>query len=311
MSTRVIHQDVWGVLRRASRAAAGRALVAVAYFGKDAGRLLRLSRGSRLVVDASEAAVKAGQTCPEELIKVARKGVRVFSHDGLHAKVYVFGRRAFIGSANVSHRSASYLTEALAVTTDRNAVADARAFVIDHCRRELTPQVLERLAKIYRPPRVAGARPAKRRRSAKSKWRPVVRLAQLEREDWSADERREHDKGERVAKERRKHGANWTTDSFQWSGRVRARRGDQLVQVTRENDGRRMVHPPGEVISVHGYRTKRGKRAFVYVELRADRRRKSLEQAAAKLGRGGKTLLKRDGRVRDPEMADRLLRLWD
>jgi len=104
----------------------------------------------------------------------------------------------------------------------------------DHCRRELTPQVLPNLATIYR----------------------LLRMA----------------------KERRKHGANWTTDSLQWYGRVRVRR---------------------------------GKRAFVYVELRADRRRKSLEQAAARLGRGGKTLLKRDGLVRDPQMADRLLRLWD
>jgi len=49
--------------------------MAVAYFGKGASRLLPLTAGSRLVVDASECAVASGQTCPADLIKLVARGV--------------------------------------------------------------------------------------------------------------------------------------------------------------------------------------------------------------------------------------------
>ena len=42
------------------------------------------------VVDASEHAVKSGQTNPSELIAFLRSGVEVHSAENLHAKVYVF-----------------------------------------------------------------------------------------------------------------------------------------------------------------------------------------------------------------------------
>jgi phosphatidylserine/phosphatidylglycerophosphate/cardiolipin synthase-like enzyme len=56
-------------------------------------------------VDASEAAVQAGQTCPASLSSMLKRGVQVFSREGLHAKVFVFGTTAYIGSANVSGNS--------------------------------------------------------------------------------------------------------------------------------------------------------------------------------------------------------------
>jgi hypothetical protein len=83
----------------------GKCHVAVAYFGSGASRLLPLKAGSVLVVDMSERAVKSGQTKPSEVSKLLRDGVEVHSVENLHAKVFVVGNRALVGSTNVLHLS--------------------------------------------------------------------------------------------------------------------------------------------------------------------------------------------------------------
>ncbi len=140
MSTAFITRDIWPQLTKAVRDSPQSCAVAVAYFGKGAGKLLPLTKGSRLVVDASEHAVAAGQTCPADLAKLVKRGVKVYSVPNLHAKVFVLGRAAYIGSANASNRSASQLVEAVIRTTETSAVRAARQFVRDHCLHELTPR---------------------------------------------------------------------------------------------------------------------------------------------------------------------------
>jgi phosphatidylserine/phosphatidylglycerophosphate/cardiolipin synthase-like enzyme len=78
-----------------------------------------LGRGSRLVVDASENAVKSGQTHPADLKKLQNRGVVIYSYPSLHAKVYAFDGFAFVGSANASNRSSGILTEAVVKTSDQ------------------------------------------------------------------------------------------------------------------------------------------------------------------------------------------------
>ena len=48
--------------------------------------------------------------------------MRIFSVANLHAKVYVLGTTALIGSANASQHSAHTLVEAMLLTTDRKVV---------------------------------------------------------------------------------------------------------------------------------------------------------------------------------------------
>src|SRR5689334_11584060 len=148
MSTSFITHQLWPQLTSAARGSSQRCSVAVAYFGAGANRLLPLPKGSQLVVDASERAVTSGQTCPGELLKLMKRRVSVFSVPNLHAKVFVLGRSAFIGSANVSSRSATHLVEAVVRTNESEAVRAARKFVRDLCLDELTPTVLNRLSKI-------------------------------------------------------------------------------------------------------------------------------------------------------------------
>jgi hypothetical protein len=156
MKIQFVTDGVWKSLTASAKAARKPALVAVAYLGQGASKLLPLPAGSRLVVDASKGAVKSGQTHPADLKRLQKRGVVIYSYPSLHAKVYAFDGFAFIGSANASNRSAGTLTEALVRTSDQAVVRSAKAFVRNLCRDELSPGRLDRLQKMYRPPRIPG-----------------------------------------------------------------------------------------------------------------------------------------------------------
>lgn len=150
---------VWGQITASARAAQGPASVAVAYFGSGGSQLLPLPKDSVLVVDAGENAVKAGVTCPADLERYVRRGTKVFSFLELHAKVFVFDEHAFVGSANVSHRSSTRLVEAIVRVRGKRDVRDAREFVRSLCIHELDLTELQRLGKLYRPPKFTTSGP--------------------------------------------------------------------------------------------------------------------------------------------------------
>lgn len=292
MTVRFVAKRVWTKLWRAARFGTGHADVAVAYFGQGAARLLPLRPGSRLVVDASDGAVRAGQTCPAELLKLQSRGVRIYSAPCLHAKVYVFGRRAYVGSANASGRSANTLVEAVVEVQDRAAVAAARRFVLEQCGPELGPDHLKSLAKIYRPPKV----PAGPRRPKPA--HPFVvhaptHVVHLQRGPLPPSVEEAMDAGREVAKTRRRIRSH-ALHEFWWRGRAFAP-GEVLVQVVEEPDGRKMVDRPGIVI----YTRRRGGGTFVYLEVPLGRR-VHLDRLATRMGRGAKKRLLRGGRFGDP-----------
>jgi hypothetical protein len=311
MSTVFVSQDIWPKLTQAVRACRQRCAVAVAYFGAGASRLLPLPKGSRLVVDASDHAVKSGQTCPTDLLKLVKRGVMVYSVPNLHAKVLVVGRAAFVGSANVSSHSAAQLVEAAFRATDPSAVRAARQFVHHLCLHEMTPTVLKRLAKLYRPPLVPGGKGAKppAADTARRPSLPRLMLAQLHLHDWSDRDQALHDAGLPVARRRREHPRSFELDSFRNAGKCRYRRGDLVVQVTDEGSGSVLVTPPGNLLHVRSRRTGKRQVSFIYLEHPA-RRRRPVKALARQLGRGSLKRLQRDGVVRDPAFAQALLNIW-
>lgn len=311
MSTDFITQDIWPQLTKATRDSRQRCAVAVAYFGAGAGRLLPLSKGSRLVVDASERAVASGQTCPADLIKLVKRGVAVYSVPNLHAKVFVLGRAAYIGSANVSSRSASHLIEAVVRTTDPGAVRAARRFVDDHCLHELTPTVLKRLATLYRPPLVPGGGRGQKKTTETSRrpTLPKTMLAQLHLEDWSDRDQSMHDYALTVAKKRREHPRSFELESFRHTGKCRYQRGDVVIQVTDEGDGKELVTPPGNVLHVRTRQDGKRQVSFIYLE-RPARRRRPVKTLARTLGRGALKKLRKNGEMRDAEFKQALLNTW-
>lgn len=311
MTTELLVSDVWTRLRAASRGSRRPADVAVAYFSDSGSRLLQLPRGSRLVVDASLAAVKAGMTSPAALLRLVRRGVDVYSVSNLHAKVFVLGNRAFVGSGNASRTSAEQLIEAMVSTSDRAIVAAARRFVRSLCLEALTPQSLEVLGRSYRPP--VGSRTRRARTRTASRSVPataplrVVQLTRVELTDAEAALARE---GLESAKAAREHGRGWEIQSYRLHGRCHESRHDLVIQVVHEGGGRRLVEPPGKVVSVVRRRLNSRSVAVVHVEVPKAKRRARLELLARRIGRGALRALQQNGLVRDQEIANRVLRYW-
>jgi hypothetical protein len=308
MNSQFVSKGAWKSLTAGAKSCRRPALAAVAYFGKGASELLPLPPGSHLVVDASEHAVKKGQTHPADLKRLQRNEVVIFSRPYLHAKVFVFGNVAFIGSTNVSKRSSRILTEAVVKTSDRAVVRGAKAFVKGLCLDEVGPKRLTKLQKLYRPPQVpgGGASPQK----ARSRM-PSLRLAQLRPIDAPEASEATEEKGRKVAESRRKRKRGYIVESFWWPGKCPYYEGDKVIQVTEYPDGRLLIDAPADVLYTRVWRSRSGRElTFVYLEL-PDVRRTSLDKLAKRLGRGAKKNLRKNGIVRDEDFAEKLLGNWN
>lgn len=283
-----------------------RADVAVAYVGQGASRLLPLRPGSKLVVDASEAAVRSGQTDPKELLKYFRNDVEVFSQPRLHAKVFAFSNVAFVGSTNVSNHSADHLLEAAVALGSAPAVAQARRFVRALAKSPLGEEFIKELVKIYRPPRFDGPRRLKKstsRREAIAEATPL-RLVKLVRVSWSANEQAADNAGREVARKRKTRG--FRLESFAHTRWVRGELGEEVLQVLTESDGTVVLHPPGRVLAVRKVRNE--KCSIIVLEVPPKYTRK-LSKIRKRLPRETVKRLNHGGRV-EPKHAAVLRELW-
>lgn len=150
----ILTGDIWEQVPQKA-GTAKRQLMTVAYVSS--GTHLRLRSNDLLICDASDHAIKTGETSAQLLRTLFNKGVELRSRPDLHAKVGVFGCCALIGSCNLSVSSEERLTE-LALFTDRKqVVAQATAFI--HGLREASEEIdrdfIRRILKIkvHRTPR--------------------------------------------------------------------------------------------------------------------------------------------------------------
>lgn len=305
MTSRLVLDDPWPRITAACKK--GRADVAAAYVGQGALRLLPLRAGSKLVVDASEGAVRSGQTDPRELLKYFRKGVEVFSQPRLHAKVFAFAKVAFVGSTNVSGRSADYLVEAAVALTTKPAIAKARRFVLDVARSPLGEEFLKKLVKIYRPPRVPGDGRRRRKpvnRDERLTLEAPLRLVRLVSEDWDEAEWEADARGKKVAAKKKRRG--FKLDSFAWQERIDSSLDEEVVMVTTHSARNITLDPPGRLLAA---RKVSGKAEYVIqIELPPKYKRK-LSQARKHLARSTMQRLGRTGRLA-PKHAAALRELW-
>jgi len=310
--SQLLTADIWKPITSAAKRSRKPSYVAVAYFGQGASKLLPLRCNSRLVVDASENAVKSGQTHPADLKILQDRGVLIYSVPNLHAKVYVFDEIALIGSANVSNRSAVTLIESVLRTVDPSIIRAAKTFVQSLCLHELSPGALDRLQKIYRSPRFPeGAAPQRRKISMSGSRAELPRLflTQLVRGDPPAGSEDAQEKGMKTAKARRRFGRRYVLQDFHWSGNAPFLRGDKVIQVIKEEDGRYLIDAPGDIIYTRRWSGNGRRVMFVYLEM-PKVRRIALEKLALRLGRGTKRKLYRNGLVRNREFAEALLGNW-
>jgi PLD-like domain len=308
MSTTFVTSNLWKQITKAACSRPNTAFVAVPYFSKSGHGLLPLREGSRLVVNASVAAVTSGQTSPQALLALQRKGVRIYSNANLHAKVYVFGTTAFIGSANASSSSESNLIEAVVRTGDRATVAAAREFVRGLCDIPLGPKELESLAKKYKDPRGGKGKRGAGRARANNRQRPVW-IAQVSEDELEVDANEALEAGLKSAKKLKSKRA-YVVEGFWCSRKTSYEPGDTLVEVFAQADGKIVVSPPGRILRVQRDGRRRDGLTFVYFE-RPDASRVSRDLLAKRLGHGFKKLLHQDGKLKDDDFRDRLLAYFD
>jgi len=310
MSAKLITSKIWQIISAAAKGTKRPAHVAVAYFGNGAAKLLPLPKGSRLVVDASIPRVKSGLTCPAELKKLHKKGVLIYSVQNLHAKLFVFGSKAFVGSTNVSNNSAGTLVEAVISTTNKKAISDAKGFVQSLCLHELGPEAIDSLAKLYNPPRFSPQGKAKPDGETPVD-EPIfsrVLLAQLNRDDPPPGSEKTQKTGLQKAKKEMKQPRRHTLDDFWHKGNCSYRLGDIVIQVVDEGDDRRMVSPPATIVHLEPWQDKKNKYTFAYLEM-PNKKRMNFEKLASKLGKGTKKKLKKNGKV-SSSFALNLMKAW-
>jgi hypothetical protein len=287
MSTQFVSDGAWTQITRAVRTSKRPCLCAVAYFGEKSSSRLPLPKGSILVVNASERCVKSGSTCPAELLRLLNRGVRIYSAEKLHAKVFVTGRRAWVGSTNVSDRSETKLIEAAIVTTESVTVEAARRFVRAQCIAPLGPESLKQLQKLYQRSQVPGGnKDASRSTSTSSRYR----IIQLEHDSWTSVQTHLHDEGQAQASGKLERPRAWEQDSFVSYDPTTIRPDEMIVFVTRVPQGKRLVDAPARVYEVMPAMVDGERMWFVYVE-RPKRRRRVLASVARQAGCTQKSLL--------------------
>jgi hypothetical protein len=260
------------------------------------------------VVDASKGAVSGGQTCPADLAVLLKRGVRIYSEPKLHAKVFVAGKTAYIGSANASQSSADTLIEAAVRTTESSVVRDAREFVLDGCIFELGPRALKELSEVYQPPKGGGGAKGGRKQPSG----PRLLFASLILEEWSDSEQQLYEKGLLVARSRRENPRSWDMEAFPYYGKCPFEKGDVVMQILDVGKGRLMAEPPGNVIHVLSSPGTGGQEvAFVYVERPADRRRQLKRVAHAVGCSQAELFLHRDRVIREGPFKRAVLKAWN
>ncbi len=310
MPTRFHHTRIWKEITASARKQRG--FVAAAYVGKAGYKLLPLRSGSVLVADFSEGAIKSGQTCPDAILDFIRQGVRVFSWQGLHAKVFCFGSKAFVGSTNVSSHSANILKEAVIETTDRATVRSIKDFVLTLIGDEVSELQAKQMRAIYRPPMFAGKRAGR-----KTKHRPqsVIWTIPLVHEDFEEEVERQDKASTPKARKRILNVRRFELDRFHWTGGSFVRRlelNQRVLMVTKHRNGTTWLSSLARVVYIRRFQVAGRQHALVYVELRRDAKEKNLKRAKQLLGRLGSRLsrLGHPRRLSDPTEIYSLSQLW-
>src|SRR6185437_9881578 len=114
--------------------------------------------------------------------------------------------------------------------------------------------------------------------------------------------------GDEAAQKRMNSRAQHQLDNFFWTGRCPFKFGDNVLLVTKEDSGRRLIDPPARVIHTHVWMNSAINYTFVYVE-RPIGRRVELGKLARKIGAGARKPLFRNGVV-SKQFAERLLAAW-
>lgn len=295
--------QIWNKLTKAVQGSEKKSYVAVAYFSKIASTMLPLSKGSIIVVDAAENTVKNGLTCPAELLKLYKRGVRIYTYSGLHAKLFAFNDVLYVGSTNASYYSANYLEEAVLKCKDPTTVKQAVRYIKSLCSKELGYEALTELQKKYKAPKFSGQGTKRNKGQSDLNKEPKVYVVKLRILKRSYDVNSSaYVSGKAKAENAVKDWDRHIIEDYQYSIEGKPKIGDVVIRVTRD-DGKVTVAAPATILNIQ--RIEKSKQSFVFVEA-PDLREKSLRTVSNFLRSNE---LNKAGR-KTSDLAARLNSLW-
>ncbi len=299
---------------------ADQAFVAVPYLGEGAAEMLPLKRGSVLVTRYEVGALKAGQICPKDVIKLVDQEVQVFSEPRLHAKIYAFPDCVIIGSSNASKTSRDTLLEACVEIEDRAIIKKAKNYILQCANSPITPEFARALAKHYIKashfPMAPQFSKAKDRKNTKSKddmsERALWLLSTAPLEEASSAWNSASDTALAEAKKHIDKDARIKLETLAWTKEAGEKLsiGDNLIMRQADEKGIDWVWPPAivhSIIKTPGKNTY----AIAYSQMKNSKPRR-LDIIQNKLGDSAKSLatLKYAMRRASPQTRLALLGLW-
>lgn len=139
--------DLWDGLKELAHTSLNKK-AAVAYVSDD--ETIQFKKNDILIVDASDASIACGSTSANVLATAFEKGADLYCCDTLHAKVIVFDRHVYIGSANISSNSVNGLVE-IGLITDQPSAMSGASQVIENLisqSKKIDRQFLDKILKI-------------------------------------------------------------------------------------------------------------------------------------------------------------------
>ena len=248
---------------------------AIAYVGKSPP--IRFGEGDLLVVDASDASIKAGRTSAKILGAFHKARAELYSHSNLHAKVILLDDWAVVGSANASQNT--YIEAAL--ITDRADIAGQVERLIAELAkagRRITKPFLKRILALPVAKRPFGvAKGRGRRTSAPVITSPRTWLVSLRGDiDYPGNEEHveEVSKEEQVKVGRKAGEMDWFFASPSDYGK--ARMGDIFIECWRPTNKIRstrsvLVYPPARLQRIYKEGGVNSKTFHLLLPPRADR----------------------------------------
>jgi hypothetical protein len=316
----VTNDRIWQHINAALQA--GRpARIAVPFIGLGASQWIKPAGGSWVVTRCDLKSAQAGQVSGKDLLAWRKRSVRIFNLQALHAKVFAFGRSAFIGSSNASVTSRDRLVEAGVWTTAKALAESAWAFVEEHCNEEVDEEFLRELAGAYRPPTqypmqgegsASRGKGATARQALREQDEAPLHLIRLYTASWNEAQQAAANRAESSGRKRLNQNFKAEVNTFTWPGAPgRFAVGDLiLARMTNKADGLETVQPWSRVIGLHKVRGK-NQHAVATATLPAWREME-LPDFAKAAGGLMENFIKSGGRSRTATTEERatILRLW-
>lgn len=143
----ILTDNIWKQISSQVRKAK-RKLAAIAYVSQY--NLLNFHKGDILICNASNQAIRTGETNATVLRKFLKSGVSLYCNTNLHAKVLVFGKNVLIGSCNLSNSSATSLREASLLSSRSSVRSQVVAFIhmVKNESQVIDDKFVDRISKI-------------------------------------------------------------------------------------------------------------------------------------------------------------------